>query len=77
VIKPGVRVRGGFELNMAWKDKKITTVEIDSLAGKRCRINAGEGYKVTQDGREIEIKMHEDGSIEFDTVAGGSYLLIK
>ena len=24
----GVRVRGGFELNMAWKDKKITSVEI-------------------------------------------------
>jgi alpha-L-fucosidase 2 len=71
----GVRVRGGFELNMAWKDKKITTVEIESLAGKPCRITVGDGYEVTQDGKEIEIKMHEDGSIEFDTIEGGTYLL--
>jgi len=71
----GVRVRGGFELNMAWKDKKITTVEIESKAGKPCRINAGSGYKVTQDGRGIEIKTNEDGSIEFDTIEGDMYLL--
>jgi len=60
---------------MAWKDKKITTVEIDSLAGKRCRINAGDGYKVTQDGKEVASKANADGSIEFDTVVGGKYLL--
>jgi alpha-L-fucosidase 2 len=71
----GVRVRGGFELNMVWKDKKITSVEILSIAGKPCRINAGNGYKVTQDGREIATKTNEDGSIEFDTIKGGKYLL--
>jgi alpha-L-fucosidase 2 len=73
----GVRVRGGFELNMAWKDKKITTVEINSLAGKRCRINAGDGYKVTQDGKEIASKENDDGSLEFDTIKGLTYLLTK
>jgi len=71
----GVRVRGGFELNMAWKDKKITSVEILSTAGKPCRIDAGNGYKVTQDGREIPVKIHGDGSVEFDTTEGGRYLL--
>jgi alpha-L-fucosidase 2 len=73
----GVRVRGGFELNMAWKDKQITTVEITSIAGKPCRINAGDGYKVTQGGKTIASKTNDDGSIEFDTVAGSSYLLAK
>ena len=71
----GVRVRGGFELNMAWKDKKITTVEINSLAGKKCRINAGSGYEVTQHGRKIAFSENEDGSLEFDTVEGEMYLL--
>jgi alpha-L-fucosidase 2 len=71
----GVRVRGGFELNMIWKDKKITTVEITSRAGKPCRINAGDGYKVTQDGKEIASKTNDDGSIEFDTIEGSTYLL--
>jgi len=73
----GVRVRGGFELNMAWKDKKITTVEIMSKAGRPCRINAGGGYKVTQDGREIPVKTKEDGSLEFETVRGRNYLLTR
>jgi alpha-L-fucosidase 2 len=71
----GVRVRGGFELNMAWDDKKITTVEILSKAGKPCRINAGSGYKVTQDGKEVAIKTNGDGSLEFETIEGGLYLL--
>jgi len=73
----GVRVRGGFELNMAWKDKKITTVEILSRAGQPCRINAGNGYKVTREGKEIAVKTDEDGSIEFDTSKGSTYLLTK
>ena len=73
----GVRVRGGFELNMAWKDKKITTVEILSRAGKPCRINAGNGYKVTLDGKEVAVKAHEDGSVEFNTTEGGRYLLTR
>ena len=54
---------------------KITSVEIESKAGKPCRIDAGSSYKVTQDGKEIAIKTHEDGSIEFDTVKEGMYLL--
>ena len=73
----GVRVRGGFELNMTWKNKEITTVEIESKAGKPCRINAGDGYKVTQDSKEIAVRTYKDGSIEFDTIKGGTYLLTK
>jgi len=73
----GVRVRGGFELNMAWKDKKIITVEIESLAGMLCRINAGNGYEVTQDGEEVAVSKNDDGSLEFDTVEGLTYLLTK
>jgi len=71
----GVRVRGGFELNMAWKDKKITTVEIVSLAGQPCRIDAGNGYKVTQNGKAIASSKNDDGSLEFDTIQGQTYLL--
>ena len=71
----GVRVRGGFELNMAWENEKISSVEIISTAGKTCRINAGDGYQVSRDGEKVAVNTHEDGSIEFDTVKGGVYLL--
>ena len=73
----GVRVRGGFELSMVWKDKKITTVEVLSLAGKPCRINAGDGYKVSKGGKDVSAKTHRDGSLEFETIEGGTYLLTK
>jgi len=73
----GVRVRGGFELNMAWKDQQITSIEIISKAGKTCRIDAGDGYKVTKGGKDVPAKTHGDGSIEFDTIEGGTYLLTK
>jgi len=73
----GVRVRGGFELNIAWKDKKTTTVEVISLAGKPCRMNLGDGYKVSKGGKEVSAKTHRDGSFEFDTIEGGTYLLTK
>ena len=71
----GVRVRGGFELDMTWQDKQITSVEILSTAGQPCRMDAGDGYKVTKDGKEIEVKTHDDGSLEFDTTEGSTYLL--
>ena len=71
----GVRVRGGFEAFTFIITLGMLTVEIISRAGKLCRINAGNGYKVTLDGREIAIKTNEDGSIEFDTIEGGKYLL--
>ena len=73
----GVRVRGGFELSMAWKDRQITSVEIISKAGKTCRINAGDGYRVSKDGKEVSAKTNRGGSIEFDKIEGGTYLLTR
>ena len=73
----GVRVRGGFELGMKWKNKFITEVEVLSVAGNTCRINAGKQFKVIKDGKRVAAKTNPDGSLEFATVKGGTYKLIK
>ncbi|WP_340112574.1 glycoside hydrolase family 95 protein [Maribellus mangrovi] len=73
----GVCVRGGFELDMSWKDKSITELEIISKAGTICRINNGVNLKVTKDGEKVKIKTNKDGSVEFKTVKGEVYQLTQ
>jgi alpha-L-fucosidase 2 len=73
----GVCVRGGFELDIKWKDKKITSLEIKSKAGNTCKILADGDFKVMDDKTEITTKKNNDGSIQFETTEGITYQLIK
>jgi hypothetical protein len=38
----GVRCRGGFELDIAWRNAKLESVTISSLRGEACRLEYGE-----------------------------------
>ena len=71
----GVCVRGGFELDMAWKEKSITELNIVSKAGNTCRIKAGIPVQVQSGGKNIKVKKHKDGSVEFKTIAGEEYIV--
>lgn len=35
----GIKARGGFEISMEWKDRKISKLEIKSTLGGNCRVN--------------------------------------
>ena len=72
----GVCVRGGFELDMKWKDKAITTVGILSKEGKTFTMLAKGKIKVTSGGKKVKTKTKEDGSIYFETNKGKTYQLI-
>jgi alpha-L-fucosidase 2 len=73
----GVCARGGFELDMAWKDQNLTSLEIISRAGETCRVDAGGRFNVMKDGKNIKSKTHRDGSLEFETIEGGVYKLTR
>jgi alpha-L-fucosidase 2 len=73
----GVCARRGFELDLKWKDKTITEVEILSKAGEICRIDDGANFKVTNDGKKVASKINKDGSVEFQTTAGSLYRLTR
>ena len=71
----GVIARGGFELDIRWKNKMVTEAGILSKAGEICRIYDGGKFRVTKDGKKVTLKKNDDGSVEFSTVKGGIYQL--
>ena len=54
----GIRARGGFELNMMWRNGKLQQVEIKSTAGKTCKLRYG--------GKEISFATEARAVYRFD-----------
>ncbi len=83
----GLRARGGFEVDMVWKDSRIVSATIKSRLGRFCLVRAAEALEVTVNNRvvptEHPVEMvpygMKEGSVkatiltEFETEAGGVY----
>ena len=69
----GLCARGGFVIDLEWKDSKITACHIHSRCGKKCRIVC-DSVKVHTASSEIQT-LYTDGAAEFDTETGKTYTL--
>jgi alpha-L-fucosidase 2 len=71
----GVCARGAFELNMQWKEGKISRVEVLSREGHTCRIHTGLKASVRLNGKAVRVSQLPDGSIQFPTKKGARYVI--
>lgn len=71
----GICARGGFELDFAWKDKRIQSVSVLSKAGLPCKIDAGQTFTVSCEGKPIPTTAKPNGILEFPTEKGKHYEL--
>jgi alpha-L-fucosidase 2 len=75
----GLMARGGFQVDMEWKDLKITRVTITPKApgATRCRVELPRGYKIYgPDGAETAATI-KNGVTAFECRTGESYVIRK
>ncbi|MCF7674824.1 MAG: glycoside hydrolase N-terminal domain-containing protein [Akkermansiaceae bacterium] len=68
----GLRGRGGFEVDLAWANRKVVKLSIKSNLGNPCRIRTGSLLKM-EGMVSSSVKSTEPGVIEFATKAGKTY----
>jgi alpha-L-fucosidase 2 len=71
----GLRARGGFEVEIAWGDGKLTSAVVHSLRGSACRICTRQRIQVLEDGHPICVTHPDPLITDFGTVPGGIYLI--
>lgn len=68
----GLRARGGFVVDLAWRAGALASATIRSTSGQRCRIAHTGALQVTCEQQPVAAQQI-DGLLEFDTVAGAIY----
>ncbi len=72
----GMRAHGAFEVDMQWKDGKLTEAVIHSEKGQPCRLRTAVPVKVACGGKAVETKEVSKGVVVFLTKAGREYLIL-
>jgi alpha-L-fucosidase 2 len=73
----GLCARGGFVVDIEWKDGKLKAAKIHSKLGNKCRISTPVPLKVLSLDTEAERVGPDEYIIEFETRPHGTYTLLS
>lgn len=69
----GLRARGGFTVDMSWKEGRLTQARIQSLHSVTCRIRGNDAVRVRHGSLPVEVQHPEPGLVAWQCTAGGVY----
>jgi alpha-L-fucosidase 2 len=72
----GLRTRGGFDVDIAWKGGKLTDATIRSRLGGECRVRTHDAMDVTTTGQSVQVSRPTKNLIGFRTEPGTKYSLV-
>lgn len=73
----GLRARGGFELDIRWKDGMLSQARFRATLDSTCRIRTYSSVMVRLDGKNVEVKQLEPEVIEFVARKGKEYEIMR
>jgi len=73
----GLRARGGFQLDLRWKDGRLTEGVIRSDEGSACTIRSSVPVTVTRGGKTVKTSQVEQNVITFPTSRGQEYAITR
>jgi alpha-L-fucosidase 2 len=69
----GLRARGGFEVDITWKEGKLAKAKIISNNGSECRLVAKDDVQISNNGKRIAFTKSDKNEIRFPTKKGQVY----
>ncbi|RUS45137.1 glycoside hydrolase N-terminal domain-containing protein [Cohnella sp. AR92] len=69
----GLRARGGYTVDIAWKNGRLSEAVIRAAAGGSCTVRTRERVVVSNGGEVVEVRAIQEGGVRFQAEAGGVY----
>jgi alpha-L-fucosidase 2 len=71
----GLRGRGGYEVDLEWKNGELSTAVIAASKTQTCKVLAKQMVSITQDGEEVNYSQVGNGCIGFYVESGKRYVV--
>ena len=69
----GLRARGGYEVDLAWKEGRLSQATVRSTQSGKCRLRTSAPVTVTSGGQAVRTREAEKNVIEWQAARNGVY----